>query len=687
MVLHKKLKSLAKKLLKRKGSVLIKDSKWLSKKAKGYYSQVERQLDKKIITSIPEKNSWIKISKATEYAVKALSDSGIYNFDNMLIIVNPYKHSPLTALALFDTKKDYAVRVTVKGKTKDVDVIYNTPVASRHMVPIMGLYADYNNLVKIELLNGKGKTVSKKKIKIKTEPLSGKTTEVVVNKEIETKKSSYPFTLIYGGDDGVYPYSYDRNGDIRFCFALVPKTYGFQPINDGKFLFLSKNIARMTCSNPAALQLFEVDQLGRFHKLYNIEKGSHHDYIELEDGNLVMASNTVEGGVFEDSIIEVDRKTGAVVNEVFLKDYVDDSYITSGDWAHLNSIEYDKTKKTIMVSLRNLHTVLKLNYETKEVLWILSHPKMWEGSSLESKVLQPQGDMEWIFQQHAAYTIDIEDDTDDIKVIIFDNHVDKRNHVEFFDDREESFVRIYSVNEKNKTIKMFKSFECENSNIRSNAIYEPEKNRVLAMGGKLRKEGGVRKGLITEFDYTTGEKVSQYATNYGFYRAYEFKFEPGVATKDLCSDEEYFLGKIRPLEKCDGIDISEALPLPEKDLTNNLVTAEEWNEFVKQQKKDVEGFKVNKLQDVARIEQKLEEGILSVKLIDHLLERIYLVGEKHTYYRDFTDTKQERAVYFSRTLVNEAISLMDLETDEYELYYKHKKGLFKSGVKIRLEEK
>ena len=52
--------------------------------------------------------------------------------------------------------------------------------------------------------------------------------------------------------------------------------------------------------------------------------------------------------------------------------------------------------------------------------------------------------------------------------------------VPFFDHNPNSFVRIYTINEKEHTVALWKSFPCAKSKIRSNGILCYEQNRLFA---------------------------------------------------------------------------------------------------------------------------------------------------------------------------------------------------------------
>lgn len=669
-------------------NVIIKSSKWIRKQSESYLELTKRESAANIISNIGSRNSYPQFSMAVECAINDLLNSGDYTQRNILVIKNPYKYSPLCAMALFQTKKPNSVKVTVKGKTADCDIVYETPKTTLHRIPIMGLYADFENTVMLELFNEKGKRVKKKIFQLNIAPLKGRSSTIKVTKEVSETKYLYDLTLVYGGDDGIYPYAFDRNGDIRFCFSMSPKTYGFQPISNGRFLFLNKKVTRLTATNPTSTQLFEVDQMGRFYKIYNVEKGAHHDFAETVNGNFVMASNAIEGKTFEDTVIEIDRKTGDVLKEIAIKDYLDPKYVDSADWAHLNTLEFNEEEKTVMVCLRNLHTVIKVNYEKKEVIWILANPLFWEGSTVEDKVLKPEQGMQWFFQAHAAYTLEenLDNNPDTKHIIIYDNHTQARRHVDFYDNQKNSFVRIYTINEKRKTVSLLKSYPCKRSHIRSNAVFEAKAGSVMAMSGKFQTALTGRKGSIIEFDYETGKELNRFATNYGFYRAYEFNPAIEEMSKPMEIDRNYALGKVYDLISCEPIDVSNAKELPKPILEDCDKTEEDRKVRLNELAKKNPDYYVDPEQDMTRIELKIEDDVLYITLIDHLLQGIYFVGKEHTYLRDFSDTKQERPEYFARANNTDPIPISQMEEDVYEIYFMHEIGLYHSKYYINISK-
>ncbi|MDO4556596.1 MAG: aryl-sulfate sulfotransferase N-terminal domain-containing protein [Lachnospiraceae bacterium] len=100
------------------------------------------------------KESWIKMQTEAEEEMLSELEKGDYTLEKPLIKYNPYFISPLTAVVLFKTQKETAVTVTVKGKTKEADISHTFPKAKTHVLPVLGLYNNYQNTVEIRPYRG-----------------------------------------------------------------------------------------------------------------------------------------------------------------------------------------------------------------------------------------------------------------------------------------------------------------------------------------------------------------------------------------------------------------------------------------------------------------------------------------------------------------------------------------------------
>ena len=88
-----------------------------------------------------------------------------YSIDNPNIVVNPYGNSPLTALVMFETDNYSEVSIKILSKDGNSDINYTFSKNKYHLIPIYGLYADYDNTV---ILSSEDKS---KTINIKTSSL------------------------------------------------------------------------------------------------------------------------------------------------------------------------------------------------------------------------------------------------------------------------------------------------------------------------------------------------------------------------------------------------------------------------------------------------------------------------------------------------------------------------------------
>ena len=200
-------------------------------------------------------------------------------------------------------------------------------------------------------------------------------------------------------------------------------------------------VSSVTKSFPAAF--YEMDYLGRAVQMYLVPHGTHHEIIEKEpDGNLLILTSTLQDHV-DDKIIELDRKSGEIVNslemtELFGNDYTEDVI----DWAHLNTVSYQAEDDTILISPRNLNSGVKLNWTTHEIVWILANPEVFKGTKYEKYVLTPDSDFLWHYSQHTVYQIDtdLDGNSDTVEITMFDNH--RNPEADYYDHEKGSFVTV-----------------------------------------------------------------------------------------------------------------------------------------------------------------------------------------------------------------------------------------------------
>ena len=80
----------------------------------------------------------------------------------------------------------------------------------------------------------------------------------------------------------------------------------------------------------------------------------------------------------EDAIVELDRQSGEVVKFWDLRDIFDPERERiwtemPNDWCHLNSIQYDSTDNSLLISSKLQSFISKIDYETGRIRWIFGN--------------------------------------------------------------------------------------------------------------------------------------------------------------------------------------------------------------------------------------------------------------------------------------------------------------------------
>ena len=121
-----------------------------------------------------------------------------------------------------------------KGKTAAADLSYDTPVQTRHLVPLIGLYPSFANKVVLELQDESGRTVSETELEVTTSGLP-EGMDGMVEPVINSGSSAYGLTMVYG-QKCLNPFAYDCNGEIRWYLSKESGFYGCYNLSDGRFI-------------------------------------------------------------------------------------------------------------------------------------------------------------------------------------------------------------------------------------------------------------------------------------------------------------------------------------------------------------------------------------------------------------------------------------------------------------------
>ena len=404
----------------------------------------------KVVSGLIEKESKLEDDFPTK----------LKDIDNADVIVNPYEISPLTALIIFKTKESISPKVTIEGDDELSTYEYTFDEGTEHYLPIYGLYPDRDNTVVVEYGD------VRKEFTITTEALPDDfilPTSVDANKD-ELSNDLYFFTPSSNG----YTCAYDVNGDVRW-YLTINSIWEVNRLNNGHLMLSTE---RLVNSPYYMTGLYEMDMLGKIYKEYSLPGGYHHDYYEMPNGNLLVASDdfTSGDGTVEDYIVELDRETGEVVKTFDLKDVLNmedgksENWIEY-DWFHNNSVWYDEETNSITLSGRHQDAVINIDYDSGDLNWIIGDSTNWS-EEYQKYFFTPVGDdFEWQWSQHAAMI------TPEGYVFIFDNGNNKSKKEDEYVSAEDSYSRgvMYKIDTEEMTIEQVFEYGKE----RGSEFYSP----------------------------------------------------------------------------------------------------------------------------------------------------------------------------------------------------------------------
>ena len=167
------------------------------------------------------------------------------------------------------------------------------------------------------------------------------------------------------------------------------------------------------------------------------------------------------------------------------------------NWVHVNSVDYDPTDDSIIISSRHQSAIIKIGRD-KKVKWILGAPKGWRspwketlltpvdknGKKIQCSDVACEGGFDWTWTQHTAFRIDSKSNKDVIWVSAFDNGDARGMEQPPLPDMKYSRSVIYKIDQKKKTVQQVWEYGKERghewfSPVTSLTEYNADKDSVL----------------------------------------------------------------------------------------------------------------------------------------------------------------------------------------------------------------
>ena len=168
------------------------------------------------------------------------------------------------------------------------------------------------------------------------------------------------------------------------------------------------------------------------------------------------------------------------------------------NWAHVNSVGYDPTDDSIILSSRHQCAVIKIGRD-KKVKWILGGSRGWK-DKYQAALLKPvdkngkpldcgdascnNTDFDWTWTQHTAFRIDSKSDKNVMYLSVFDNGDGRGFDQPPLPDMKYSRAVIYKIDQRKRTVEQIWEYGKERghdwfSPVTSLVEYMPDKDSVV----------------------------------------------------------------------------------------------------------------------------------------------------------------------------------------------------------------
>ncbi|BBF24042.1 aryl-sulfate sulfotransferase [Sutterella megalosphaeroides] len=167
------------------------------------------------------------------------------------------------------------------------------------------------------------------------------------------------------------------------------------------------------------------------------------------------------------------------------------------NWVHVNSVDYDPTDDSIIISSRHQSALIKIGRD-KEVKWIMGSPEGWK-AEFKDKILTPidkdgnpikcegskcEGGFDWTWTQHTGWRIDSKSDKNIFYLSVFDNGDARGMEQPALPEMKYSRAVIYKIDQKKMTVEQIWQYGEERghdwySPVTSLTEYQDDKDSVF----------------------------------------------------------------------------------------------------------------------------------------------------------------------------------------------------------------
>ncbi len=364
---------------------------------------------------------------------------------------NPNERVPLVALIYFKTDQPVSTKVLIEDGRGRREINFDASHDPTAGLPIIGMRADTEYRFTVSV----GEGAEPARLTYRTPKLSSDTVDMptirLIKSEPQAMEPGYTLLSIrrtallrahwatpkqaeFEEQWGMLA-ALDEEGEVVWTYLSDSRIAGVHQLKNGNLFFhhVDFRTIEMDMCGTVIRQFHAANRpYGPVSDSIPIEAESlHHQPHELENGNfLALTANAREVENYYTSLTDAHapRKTQRVVGDNIVEftptgdivwnwntfDYLDTERVGYGllepywwvrgfpgalDWTHGNGVTQDPHDGNVMVSLRHQDAIIKIDKESKEVLWILGDHAGWKGA-LADKLLTPVGDVDWPYHGH-----------------------------------------------------------------------------------------------------------------------------------------------------------------------------------------------------------------------------------------------------------------------------------------------
>lgn len=611
----------------------------LRKLDRNYEKEVIREGHRRVRSPLRKVPQQAYLTQVRDYAFERLLDSHMYTFKHLLVIPNPYDIVKQSALLLFNSSKETKIRYRVLGDTPEADFVGETQYTTRHRVPIMGLYLERSNKVELEMIDRDGVVLKRRMIRIYVSETPNKIKDVkgeILNKEM----SHFPFILVNGVSFN--PLVVDCNGDIRYSLQLRTNSIGMIPLQNGHFLYEDRTANRMNAKGQIKpCRYHEMDYFGRVYRTFLLDfpiLGT----VALDGNNLFIITSSDASHV-ADQIVALSMETGEVVSKCNLSDLIGEKYRTKENWADISYVTCQNNE--LLLTIKRLHTILKIDWENKKILWALAPKQIWEGTPVESYLLKGDIETEKICERpDFASIVERNQDNGQERMILFQEQ--SMGEIPLTqEDQKESSLSFLEIDDNKNTFHVISQHTCVKNKNYGSGIYSPDKLRILMCAGCLANGTDGRKSKFMEVDSKSGQVYREMYFKKTFNKAWIFKPDIAEFGNSAKMTENVIFGSVNPPEEFHG-----QLPKEVEDPVDSGCFSG----------------------------AKLCGDLFLSNIMPGTIDRIYFIGENHGYVQDYSNMVNGKVKFPF------AVSLREFQEDEYNIFVEYKNVVHRLKNEIRI---